>query len=257
MNLLAYTQMRGLKTIRAGQLTGALAMSETQERKILSRLARAGIIARVWRGLYLVPDRLPLGGGWSPSEALAVNTLMEYRRASYQICGPNAFNRYGLDEQIPNRIYIYNNRIFGDRVIGRVSLTLIRVADRRLGDTVEAITQDGQPLIYASLSRTLVDAVYDWSRFNSLPRGYTWIRNELAAGRVGAARLVESTIRYGDIGTIRRMAFLLDREGAEEKLLFKLERKLKPTTGPIPWIPTRPKIGKADQRWGVVDNEQA
>ncbi|TDI38256.1 MAG: hypothetical protein E2P02_21005 [Acidobacteria bacterium] len=29
----------------------------------------------------------------------------------------NAFNRYGFDEQMPNRIYAYNNRISGDRSI--------------------------------------------------------------------------------------------------------------------------------------------
>jgi len=181
---------------------------------------------------------------------------MEDQGARYQICGPNAFNRYGFDGQIPIRVYIYNNRIFGDRMIGQVSLTLIRVADRRLGDTEEAATTDGPVVVYASRVRSLVDAVYDWSRFNSLPRGYTWIRNELAAGRVEAAQLVESTIRYGDIGTTRRMGFLLEREGVEEKLLRKLARKLKPTSGPIPWIPTKPKIGAANQRWGVVDNEQ-
>ncbi len=257
VNLLAYAQMRGLRTIRSGELTGPLQISETQERKVLSRLAKAGIIARVRRGLYLAPNRLPLGGGWSPSEALAVNTLMEDQGARYQVCGPNAFNRYGFDEQIPNRVYIYNNRIFGVRTIGRISLTLIRVADRRLGDTEKTAMPDGQVLVYASRVRSLVDAVYDWSRFNSLPRGYDWIRGELTSGRVEAARLVECAIRFGDIGTIRRIGFLLEREGVEDTLLRKLERKLKPTTGPIPWIPTQPKIGMANRRWGVVDNEQS
>lgn len=254
--LLAYTQMRGLKTIRSGELTGPLEISETQERKVLSRLSRAGILARVRRGLYLVPERLPLGGKWSPSEALAINTLMEDAGARYQVCGPNAFNRYGFDEQIPARVYVYNDRLFGDRTIGSVSLTLIRVDEKRLGDTENATTPDGPVLVYASRARSLVDAVYDWSRFNSLPRGYDWIRAELNAGRVEAAHLVDSAIRYGDIGTVRRIGFLLEREGFDEKLLRRLERRLRPTTGPIPWNPTRPKIGAANRRWGVVDNEQ-
>lgn len=254
--LLAYAQMRGVQIIRAGELTGPLQINETQERKVLSGLARAGVIARVWRGLYLVPSRLPLGGKWSPSEALALNTLMENQGARYQICGPNAFNRYGFDDQIPTRTYAYNNRIYGDRTIGQVALTLIRVADDRLGDTETVTMTDGQPIIYASRVRSLVDAVYDWSRFNSLPRGYVWIRQELATGRVEAARLLECALRYGDVGTIRRIGFLLEREGVAENLLRKLERKLKPTTGPIPWIPTRPKIGSVNRRWGVVDNEQ-
>ena len=33
-------------------------------------------------------------------------------------CGPNAFNRYGWDDQVPNRVYAYNNRVSGERRIG-------------------------------------------------------------------------------------------------------------------------------------------
>jgi len=255
--LFAYVQLRGLTAIRTGQLQGPLQLTGIQERKLLSRLERAGLIARVWRGLYLVPRRLPLGGKWSPDEALALNTLMAARQGRYQICGPNAFNFHGFDEQISARIYAYNNRLSGERQIGTVALTLIKVADERLGDTEKVRTPDGGTAIYASRVRTLVDAVYDWSRFNSLPRGYGWIRRELAARRVGAAELVKATLRYGDMGTIRRIGALLEREQVDARLLRRLERALNPTTGLIPWIPTRPRRGTVNRRWGVVFNEQA
>jgi predicted transcriptional regulator of viral defense system len=255
--LLAYAQMRSMRTVRFGDLAEPLGLTRDQERYLLSRLARAGTIARVQRGLYLLPPRLPLGGVWDPGEALALTALMEEQKAKYQVCGPNAFNRYGFDDQIPVRTYAYNTRISGDRMIGKVALTLIKVDEQRLGDTEGSATRDGPALIYSSRVRSLVDAVYDWSRFDSLPRGFDWIRKELAAGLVEAMQLVESTVRFGDIGTIRRMGFLLEREGVEETLLLKLKRKLKPTTGPIPWIPTSPKTGKTSKRWGVVDNEQA
>lgn len=254
--LFAYMQLRGLSTVRVGELGKPLRLSAIQERKLLSRLAKAGLITRVWRGLYLVPSHLPLGGKWSPNEILALNTLMEDRKGRYQICGPNAFNRYGFDEQVPTRFYAYNNRLSGDRVIGTVELTLIKVADERLGNTEDVKTAEGQHALYSSRVRTLVDAVYDWSRFNSLPRAYEWIRRDLAVKRVTAAELVNATLRYGDTGTIRRMGALLERERVNKTLLRKLERRLKPTTGLIPWIPTRPKRGTVDRHWGLVFNEQ-
>ena len=253
----AYIQLRRMTTVRTGDLTGPLRLSAIQERKLLSRLAKSGLIIRVWRGLYLAPPRLPLGGRWSPEESLVLNTLMAEKKGRYQICGPNAFNRYGFDEQIPNRIYACNNRLSGERMIGKVAFVLIKVADERLGSTESARTAEGRIAVYASRARTLVDAVYDWSRFNSLPRGYAWIRRELAEGRVGAAELVKTTLRYGDTGTIRRMGALLEREKADEAMLGKLERALKPTSSLIPWIPTRPKRGTVSRRWGVVFNEQA
>ena len=256
MMLLAYAQLRKLRVARAGQLTGPLQLTRDQERELFSRLARAGLIARVRPGLYLLPPQLPLGGKWSPDEILALNTLMEEQNGRYQICGPNAFSRYGFDEQIPTRVYAYNNRLTGDRTIGTVALTLIKVADKRLGATEEFKTAEGLRAVYSSRVRTLVDAVYDWSRFNSLPKAYEWIRRELAARRVNTDELVKITLRYGNTSTIRRVGALLEREVIKEGALHKLERRLKPTESFIAWIPNRPKRGRVNRRWGVVFNEQ-
>ncbi len=255
--LLSYAQLRGWSTLRTGDLRQPMRLSADQERKLLSRLARAGMIARVWRGLYLVPPRLPPGGAWSPDEGLALATLMTARGGRYQICGLGAFNRYGFDEQMPNRLAVYNNRLSGDRNIGSVRLTLIKVADSRLGATEEAACESGSPAIYSSRARSLVDAVYDWARFGSLPRGYLWIRSELESGQVDAAKLVDLTLRFGDKGTMRRIGALLEREGVAEKQLRKLARAVPPTSSPIPWIPRRAKRGAVDRRWGVVWNGEA
>ena len=63
--LVAYVQLRRLSSVRTGDLTGPLGITPTQERELLSRLVRRGLIARVRRGLYLVPPRFPPGGKWS------------------------------------------------------------------------------------------------------------------------------------------------------------------------------------------------
>ena len=253
--LLAYAQLRKVRELRTGDLTKPLGITAKQERELYSRLARAEFIAQVRRGLYLIPCELPLGGAWTPDEALALNTLMADRGGRYQVCGPNAFNRYGLSDQIPNRVYAYNNRLSGERTIGAITLTLIKVADARLGDTEESTTREGLIVAYSSRVRTLVDAVYDWARFGNLPRAYGWIRAELASGRVPTAELVRVALRYGDVGTVRRIAALLDRERAPAGLLRRMERALNATTSLIPWIPTRPKRGTVDRRWGVVWND--
>lgn len=253
--LFAYCQMRRLQILRTGDLTGPLRISAKQERELFSRLARSGVMAQVRPGLYLVPTRLPLGGRWSPDEILALNTLMEDQDGRYQICGPNAFNRYGFDGQVPTRVYAYNNRLSSERTIGSVLLTLIKVTDNRLGSTEKVKTAEGLTAVYSSRVRTLVDAVYDWSRFNSLPRAYGWIRQELGTKRVDPGELVKVTLRYGDKGTIRRMGALLEREGIKESLLLNLEKAVPPSTSFIPWIPTKPKRGTFIRRWGVVIND--
>jgi predicted transcriptional regulator of viral defense system len=252
--LLAYVQMRRLQTIRTGELVRALGITLQQEREILSRLARRNLIARVRRGLYLVPPRLPPGGKWSPSEFQALTTLIEDRGGRYQICGPSAFYRYGWDDQIPNRLYAYNNRISGERKIGAAAMTLIKLADERLGETEIVKTPDGTDAVYSSRVRSLVDAVYDWSRFNSLPRGYGWIRAELARDREVAGEIVRVAVQYGNVSTLRRLGKLLELEGLAGFLLRKVARKLTPSSALIPWVPTLPKRGTVDRRWGVLVN---
>jgi predicted transcriptional regulator of viral defense system len=255
--MLAYLQMRKRQTVRTGELLRPLRITMLQERELFRRLARGGLIARVRPGLFVVPPQLPLGGSWSPDEALALDTLMQDRKGRYQICGPNAFNRYGFDDQMPTRVYVYNNRISGERTVGSVALTLIKVGDERLGDIEDVSTTEGLVTPYSSRARTLVDAVYDWARFGSLPRAYDWIRGELRAGRVAPAELARVTLRYGDVGTVRRTGALLEREGANAAVLRRLERALRPSSAHIPWIPTRPKRGTIDRRWGVVWNDRA
>lgn len=258
---LAYCQSRERPAVAAGDLVRALLWTPDQERKVLGQLARKGLIARVRRGLYLAPSQLPVGGRWNPGEMLALTTLIEDRDGAYQISGPNTFQRYGWTEQLPNRVYAYNNRISGDRQIGPVSLTLIKVSDDRLGATEVVRTPDGLDIVYASKARSLVDAVYDWSRFGTLPRAYEWIKREVTSDDAFAAELVQATIRYGNQGTLRRMGTTLERLAVPEPLLRRLERALRPSSSFIPMVPNaakrgKPEKGKTSKRWGVVFNDE-
>ncbi|MCK4415220.1 MAG: type IV toxin-antitoxin system AbiEi family antitoxin domain-containing protein [Candidatus Eisenbacteria sp.] len=253
--LLAYAQMRGLSLLRSGALRDPLGITPKQEQDLLSRMVRRGLIAQVRRGLYLVPPRLPVGGVWTPDEATALNALMDDKQARYQITGPNAFQRYGYDEQIPSRVYAYNDQISGERTVGQVALALIKVAPTRLGDTETVRPPAGRTLVYSCRARTLMDAVYDWSRFDTLPRAYDWIRGDLRGARVQGAELVTSTLRYGNQGTTRRIGVILEELGVGRALLRKLERALRSSTSQIPLVPGRPKRGRLITRWGVVRND--
>jgi predicted transcriptional regulator of viral defense system len=248
-------QTRRLRVVRTAELVSSLRLTAKQAKELLGRMSRSGLIAQVRRGLYLVPPHLPLGGKWTPDEAMALNAIMEDQEGRYQICGPNAFNRYGFDEQIPTRVYAYNNRLSAERSVGTVALTLIKVADDRLGDTEEVATPEGAA-VYSSRVRTLVDAVYDWSRFNSLPRAYKWIEGELTADRVTPAELVACTVRYGNQGTIRRIGVLLEQRKVDAKLLGRLQRALESSKSVIPFLPNQPSRGPIDPRWRAVLNGQ-
>ena len=168
----AYVQLKKKEIVRTGEIAPILNITGSQERDLFRRLSDSGWILRLKRGVYLVPSRIPAGGKYSPGTTLILQKLMKEENGKYQVCGPTAFNFYGLDDQIPSITFVYNNRISGSRTIGNLPFQFVKVADLRLGATNAARTRDGAEVIYSSKPRTLMDAVYDWSRFNSLPRGY-------------------------------------------------------------------------------------
>ena len=174
--------------------------------------------------------------------------------ATFQVCGPNAFYRYGWETQLPNRVYVYNNRLSGERDVGRLQFTFIKLAGSRLGATETVESHNGVPIHYSSRIRSLVDAIHDWNRFDSLPRGYNWIRSEMKADPEIASELVSLAVQYGNMSARRRLGTLLESLGASASVLRELENAVSSTSATIPWIPDRPKRGTVDRRWGIVIN---
>lgn len=253
-NVFAYAQLKGKDIVRSGELAPVLGINAQQERELLSRLSRRGWIVRLQRGLYLVPPRIPAGGKYSPGIGLILEKLMDELKGRYQLSGPTTFNYYGFDDQIPSITYAYNNRISGSRRIGKLGFQFIKTGEGRLGSVKRVPTREGTEIIYASKPRTLMDSVYDWPRFNSLPRGYDWIQREVSEDSQLASELAKVTAEYGNQATIRRIGYLLERILDTTEYEGRLQGKLRSSKSLIPWVPSKPAKGTANRKWGVIVN---
>ena len=187
---------------------------------------------------------------------MALTKLMEDRQATYQITGPNAFNLYGFDNQVPQTTYVYNNRISGERSISGMKFVLIKVSDSRLGSTTTFSGPDGVPAVYSSKPRALFDAVYDWSRFGGIPRAYEWIKKTIREDPTLLNKLIAVALKFGNQGTIRRMGYLLENLGVGSPRLRPLRKALRPSKGLIPFDPTKPLQGKISKDWGIIANDK-
>lgn len=254
IQVLAYAQMKKKEIVRIGDVAVALDLSTKQERELLSRMARAGLIIRLTSGIYLVPQKVPPGGKLAVSEYYILSKLMEVLKGKYQISGPNAFRFYGFDDQIPNKVYVYNNRICDERRIGNIEFIFIKTSDKRLGGVNKFKTTDGSIAIFASRNRALIDAVYDWSRFNTLPRAYKWIKSDVRKDPKIVDGLISMTIKFGNKGTVRRIGFLLETLGVKSPVLGKLKGKRGSTKSLIAWMPDRPSRGSVNKDWGLIIN---
>jgi predicted transcriptional regulator of viral defense system len=250
----AYVQLKEKDVVTTGEMSTALGITETQEHDLLRRMADTGWIVRLKRGAYLVPSRIPAGGKYSPGIPVILKKLIEENGGVYQLCGPSAFNYFGFDDQVPNVTYLYNNRISGQRTVGNKVFKCIKTSTMRLGETIEVDTADGIQLVYSSRARTLMDAVYDWSRFNSLPRGFQWIRDDVTRNPDLAIALVDSAVRFGNQATVRRIGYLFDIMALPLEITERLRKTINKSKSTIPWIPGKKARGKVDQKWGVIVN---
>ena len=254
MQLLAYAQLRKKEIIFSGEVAIALDISAVQEWKLLNRMATSGVIIRLKRGAYLVPSRLPVGGRWTVSGYYILSKLMEVMEGQYQISGPNAFNFYGFDDQIPSRIYVYNTKIFGEKEIGGTDFVFVKTDAKRMGSTKSLKTPDDIDTVMVSKTRALVDAVYDWSRYNTLPRAYGWIEDSLKKDLSLTEKLIADTLQYGNKGTVKRIGYLLAQLGVADDRLSKMKRQLGSAKSLIPWIPGQEAKGSVNKEWGLIVN---
>ena len=254
MQLLAYAQLRKKEFIFSGEIATALEITAKQEWNLFNRMATGGLIIRLKRGVYLVPSRMPAGGRWTVSGYYILSKLMEVNKGRYQISGPSAFNFYDFDDQVPDRMYVYNDRIFGEKEIGGTDFVFIKTDIKRLGSTKNLKTPDGIDAVMVTKTRTLVDAVYDWSRYNTLPRAYGWIAETLKKDPAIIENLIGDTLRYGNKGTVKRIGYLLAQLSVADDRLSKMKRQLGSAKSLIPWIPGQAAKGSVNKEWGLIVN---
>lgn len=252
----SWAQMRRVQVVRTGDLVLALALTPQQEADLFKNMRRGGRIVQLQRGLYAVPPRLPPGGKWTPSAPLLVALLMGEMEARYQITGLAAFQLHGLTTQVPIETRVYNTAFSGRREIGGLPFLFIKVKEKSLGgQQIVEIKGTDQRAVFSTLPRAVFDAIYDYSRFGTLPRAYGWVA-ERVRDKLFISQLVDMAIRYGNVGTRRRLGCALERLEASPAQVGRILKSVRKTTAFIPLVPGYKKGGRPDSRWGVLVNHE-
>ena len=132
----------------------------------LSRLARAGAIRRLARGLYDVPVVHPRLGPLTPGPEAIAEALARRDAARLQVSGARAANALGLTTQVPGRAVYLTDGTPRTRRVGGQTVELRRASPRALagaGTTAGAVVQALRHLgpagiddaVLAHLARTL------------------------------------------------------------------------------------------------------
>lgn len=249
----AYAQMREKEIFYLGDLHSAWGITLKQEKNLLNRLVKNKTIIKLKRGIYLAPQKFPPGGMWQPGSLYLISVFMEIMKAKYYIGGLYAFNYYGLSEQVPSVITIYNNKLSIKKKLGTLSIRLIKVPQSRIDDSIDIKLKENRNAKIASLCKTILDAVMDWHQFGTLPQAFEWIKKYLNEKNI-IRELVKTTIKYGNISSKRRIGYFIYRETQSTNLIKPLLESLPITKNWVRLNPEASSKGKTDKTWRIIDN---
>lgn len=249
----AYMQMREKEIFHLGELQAAWGISSKQEKNLLSRLVKRKTIIRLKREIYLVPRKIPPGGMWQPDSLYLVSLLMEVLKANYYIGGLYAFNYYGLSEQVPAMITIYNDKRSLRKKLGTLSIQLIKTPTYQIGDFINIKLKENRNAKIASLSRTILGAVMDWNRFGTLPIAFEWIKKHIDE-KDFIRELIKATIKYGNISSKRRIGYFLDKEIQSPNSIKPLLKSIPITKNWVLLDPYGDSKGVTNKIWRIIDN---
>ena len=123
-----------------------------------------------------------------------------------------------------------------------------------MGSTKRLKTPDDIDAVMVTKTRALVDAVYDWSRYNTLPRAYGWIAETLKKDPFIIENLIGDSLQYGNKGTVKRIGYCLAQLDIADDQLSRMKRQLGSAKSLIPWIPGQAAKGSINKEWGLIVN---
>jgi len=257
--LFSWAQNRGVTLVRTGDLKKFLNFKKRQEEILLSNMSRSGLIIQIMRGLYLLPKNIPSGGIWKPSIYRLIDIYMkELKVTKYQITGLTEFNYYSLSTQIPNLASIYNDKVSITKNIAGQRLQFIKTAKKRLINIKEIKIKESEintKTYMGTFPKTVFDAIYDYKKFGTLPEAYEWLQ-QIALKKEYLNEYLEIILKIGNIATLRRSGFVLEKLGTSNFYLKKIENCINRTISYIPLNPINVKKGFLNKRWGLIINDE-
>jgi predicted transcriptional regulator of viral defense system len=247
-----------------------LAIPETYLPQLLSKLAASGWLLRLRRGLYAGMGRL---SGEVEVHPFAVATNLV---SPSTISHWSALHHHGLTEQFPRRVTAsttkkvvtpsmravsLQDRDVKERLAGRGAVRhsweingveyeyYTITADRFFGIEEVWVDEHFRIPIY-DRERSLLDCFAAPRHFESLSEALGILEEH--ASELDLEKLAQYALRYGKASVAKRLGWALDRLGAPRRVTGPLAKL--PMEGVRTLDPTRPPVGRYNERWMVQEN---
>jgi predicted transcriptional regulator of viral defense system len=231
---------RDLVAFETRTLAALLGLGIGRTSRLLARMERDGLVARLERGKYIL---LGLNPEQTFSNPLFIGN--QFVTPSY-VSFWSALHFHGFTEQSPQQVFVAVTRAKRPLTWRGTTFRFVRLQPHAFfGYRRE--TLGGLPVTVADEAKALVDSLSLPQYAGGLCEVAKALRNALQDGQVSAADLMDYARRLGNTSLQARLGYLLEA-------LDQPTGGLTPPTGPVRLDPRRPRGGNYNPRWRLYLN---
>lgn len=252
-NYLDQQQSRGIYSFTTDELNDKFKASPSAIIKALQRLKLKGKIAQIRKEFYVIVTPEYSHRGIMPVWNY-VDALMKYLKRDYYVGLLNAAAMHGAAHQQPQEFFVIMEKpplrdIINKKVV--IHFSVKKEWDK--AEIIEKKTETGYVKV-SSPELTALDLVFFQDSIGGLSRLATLL-DELAEV-IDAAKLANAAKRYGQITTIQRLGFMLEkvlnyREKSDPLFDWLTEQKYFPV---LLQPGKKAKNTKTNNRWKIIKN---
>jgi len=231
---------RDLFAFETRTLAALLGLEIGRASRLLARMERDGLVARLERGKYVLL-------GLHPEQALSNPLFLgnQFVTPSY-ISFWSALHFHGFTEQAPRQVFVAVTRTKRPLTWRGTAFRFVRLQSRAFfGYRREML--GGLPVTVADEAKALVDSLSLPQYAGGVSEVAKALRDAVQDGQVSIADLIDYARRLGNASLQARLGYLLEALGQPTD-------GLTPPTGPVRLDPRRPRGGEYAPRWRLYLN---
>lgn len=220
---------------------------------VATRLAAKGVLERVGRGIYAIRPLRAVPQRASSSAPVLVAHLLA--GTPYYLGGLWGLTYHRLStQQYTASLDAFVTSARRPRTLGhaRIVFHVLRPAALAYGTTTA--TLEGVKIVVSDAERTLLDLLDFPDVAGGLLPALAMVQDALLCADL--KRLVAYAARGSRTSTCQRLGVLLERASAPAVHQAVLRRRLGAPSSRLSMIPGRPRRGRLNRRWNVVENDR-
>jgi predicted transcriptional regulator of viral defense system len=220
--------------------------------KVVASMVHKGALDRVGRGVYVVRPLRAVGRPWSVSAFSSIAQALSGK--NYYVGGLAALTLHRLTtQQHASTIDVFLAGRMAPQVLANAKVRFHNVPTSKLETGIESVSIEQVPVSVSNPERTLVDALNYPSAFGGIAQGVRAVESGLP--KVDPDRLVTYALKLLAMSSLQRLGVLMDRQGAPESQLARLEGEVRNTKN-VPALIPGPRRGRLNPRWHISENDR-